>query len=538
MNGRDKEALRDWDAFKLNIFKATPVDLNESPIIQDERKNKLLTNEVEFCKYYFPHYCQSDFAPFHKRFLKDILNNKRTYITRRWSRAHAKSVVAGVLAPVLLMCKGELKNMIMASRSWDNAAELLRALIAELETNQRLIHDFGPFASMDAWEQGRWVTINGCSFRAIGAGQSPRGTRNNEQRPQYILCDDLDDDEVCRNPKRLDQMWDWMTGALFGCFDIVGPGRFVVVNNVIAKDCLILRASAVSDSDEQIDILEKHKVDETEVRRIKKIYTAETDGKKKKIWELALGYAKAGMRASWYSRYALYDVAYMVHKMGYRLSQREYFNNPVSDGKVFLKSYIQFKNLPALSEYKYPLIAYLDPGFKKSKHSDSKSLILVGIHNGEWHIRKVFCGQATVEEMIGWGYAMDKFVKSNNGAYLFKMEEVFLQDLLYKDFAAAGRNKGYTLPVSGDTRRKPDKDSRIEAIAGYFERGEVFFSSELKSEHHALNLLEQLYAFEPGVNSLKDGPDALEGGMFCLQQTIHARATVTIGTRHKNTKRI
>ena len=117
------------------------------------------------------------------------------------------------------------------------------------------------------------------------------------------------------------------------------------------------------------------------------------------------------------------------------------------------------------------------------------------------------------------------------------MEEVFLQDLLYKDFAEVAKTKG-PLPLQGDTRKKPDKDSRIESISGYFERGNVIFNEDEKESHHMLELHEQFFAFEPGVKTKKDGPDAMEGGMWKLNQMIGLNADINVGDRAKSKYKI
>ena len=501
MKLKDKEALRDWEAHKLSIQKATSVNVDEDPITKKKRKDELLSDVEAFAKYYFPHYCSSDFAPFHKRFFKKVIKNDRLFITRAWSRDHAKSVTAGIILPVFLKFSGKLKNMLMVSYNEDNAKQLLKPLQLEFETNQRLINDFGKMKGIGNWEEGNFITTDNCSFRAIGTGQSPRGTRNNEARPDFILCDDIDEDEMCRNPKRLSNAYDWMMGALFGCLSITGNKRFVVVGNIIAKDTLVKRAITVSDDHEQINILDTTK------------------------------------QPSWKERFSLEECEYMIKKMGYRLSQREYFNNPINEGKVFKKEWFQFKKLPPLRSYKF-MVAYLDPGFKKTATSDSKSLVLIALHEGKFHIRKVFAGQASVEEMIEWGYSMDTFVKANNGTYQFKMEEVFLQDLLYKDFAAVAKVKKYPLPVSGDTRKKPDKDARITSISGYFERGDVYLDEEIENDHHTVEMMEQFLNFEQGVKSKKDAPDAVEGAMHILSSNLVLNADISIGKRSVNKHKI
>lgn len=500
MNLKDRAALRDWDAYRLSIKNATPVDVQEDEAQKKHRIASLLSDVEAFARYYFPHYCSKPFAPFHKRFFKRLFEKKRIFLTRAWARDHAKSVCAGVIAPIFLKFNKDLRNMIICSHSEGNAIDLLMPLQLELESNQRIINDFGVQAGLGTWEAGKFITTDGCSFRALGRGQSPRGARNKEARPDYILCDDLDEDEVCRNPKRMDDAWDWTIGALFGCLSISGPGRFVMVGNIIAKDSLVKRAIKVSDDHEQIDILH-------------------------------IG------QPSWKERFTLQECQYMISKMGYRLSQREYFNNPISEGKVFRKEWFRFKKLPSLREYKF-LVAYLDPGFKKTKTSDSKALVLVGLHNGEFHIRKVFVGQASVEEMIEWGYAMDDYVKSNGGAYIFKMEEVFLQSLLYKDFDAAAKTKKRPLPVSGDQRKKPDKDARISATSGYFERGQVYFDEAEESNHHTQELIEQYLNFETGVKTKKDGPDAVEGAFHLLSQSLMLNSDVSVGRRATNKNRV
>ncbi|WP_317899434.1 hypothetical protein [Aurantibacillus circumpalustris] len=517
---KDKEALRDWESFRRSIELATIIVTDETYAQKKERIANLTKpgNQEAFAKYYFPHYCSAGFGTFQTRFFKELLNSIRAYITNKWSRDHAKSVTSDVIAVIYLWATNQMSNLLLVSHNETNAIELLTPLKLEFETNLRLINDFGNQVNPGSWEAGKIVTLNGCSFRALGAGQSPRGSRNQEARPDLIIVDDIDTEELCRNTRRLDELWEWVTGALYGCFSIQGRKRFIVVGNRIAKDCIVERAAAQSDYSEQVDILTKGKVDKAYVDQITKQVNSFKDKNHKdyKIWLEVVKYAREGYKPTWKERFTLFDCVYMITKMGYRMSQREYFNNPISEGKVFKKSWMQFKQLPPLRNYTR-LLAYLDPGFKKTATSDSKCLVLVGMGNGEIHVRKVYCGKASVEEMIEWCYNMQEFVKRNGGAFRIKMEDVFLQSLLYKDFAAAAA-KRYPLPVSSDTRKKPDKDARIESMSGYFERGSVFFDEDIKEEHHTQALIEQFLNFEPGVKTLKDGPDAFEGAVFLLEQ--------------------
>lgn len=499
MKASDRQALRDWDAYRASLVKAAYVDIDEDPVTRRKRVERLEQNFEAWAKYYFPHYCQSEFAAFHKRFAKKVIENDRLYITRAWARAHAKSVMAGLMLPLYLKFTKRMKNMILVSYNESNAIDLLTPIQIELESNPRFINDYGEQRALGTWEEGNFKTTDGCSFRAIGSGQNPRGTRNEAARPDLILVDDIDDDELCRNSKRLDDAWDWMMGALFGCFDITGGKRFIVVGNIIAKDTLVKRAAKVSDDFEQINILDNNG------------------------------------QPSWKERFSLDDCQYMISKMAYRLAQREYFNNPITEGKIFKKAWMVFDTIPAIRNIRYK-VAYLDPGFKKTKTSDTKSWVLVGLHQGKYYIIKVFCGQASVNEMIEWGYELDAYLKRANTVAKLSMEEVFLQSLLYDDFADVAKEKGYSLPLTGDTRKKPDKDSRIEATSGHFERGNVIFNIEEEKNPHMQELVEQYLNFEPGVRTKKDGPDAVEGAIFQLNSSVTQNYDIGLVERYHNDK--
>ena len=79
----------------------------------------------------------------------------------------------------------------------------------------------------------------GAKFLAIGRGQSPRGLRDREARPDYINIDDLDDDDLCKNERRVKEATEWVKEALFGALD-AGRGRFIMVGNLISKNLCLL----------------------------------------------------------------------------------------------------------------------------------------------------------------------------------------------------------------------------------------------------------------------------------------------------------
>lgn len=490
----EKEVLARWDAYRKNIEKETEVPF-ETEADKAARIIRLKGNFEEFCKFYFPNYFTAEFAAFHRRIAKKIIGNDNIYACVEMAREHAKSVLQGLFIPMYLKFTGGMNNMLLVSHSYDNACELLIPIMVNLESNQRILNDYGKQKSYRGWEIGRLLTDDGCSFRAIGAGQSPRGTRNEEKRPDFILIDDIDTDEEARNQGRIDRKWQWIEQALFPAMSISGKKRFIVTGNKISRESIIAKAAKIADYHEQINILDKTGA------------------------------------PSWKERYTIEQVNYMLSKISYISAQKEYFNNPISEGMVFKD--ITWGKVPPLSSFKF-LCSYCDPSYKQSRNNDYKAVALVGQHNGNFYIIKAYLEQTTTAEMIRWHYDIDEHVGQKSQVY-FYMEEVFMQDIFFEEFRKAGKAKGKYIAIAGDARSKPDKFSRIEANLEPLNRtGRLIFNEAEKNNPHMLRLEEQFKAIEPSLPAHDDGPDAVEGAVWMINNKLSVLSPLKVGTFRRN----
>ena len=93
MKQADKIALLDWEKFKEDIARATPVDKSMSA--QDREKHRLYLERhpVEWIKFFFPNYAKYEFAGFQKRAIQRILAHDEWFEVLSWSRELAKSTV-------------------------------------------------------------------------------------------------------------------------------------------------------------------------------------------------------------------------------------------------------------------------------------------------------------------------------------------------------------------------------------------------------------------------------------------------------------
>ncbi|MEE1309482.1 MAG: hypothetical protein UHJ41_05240, partial [Bacteroidaceae bacterium] len=362
----------------------------------------------------------------------------------------------------------------------ESAIGLLSDIQAELEFNQRIIADFGEQKAVGNWQEGQFVTQSDVAFFARGRGQSPRGLRYKEARPDYIVIDDLDDDELCRNEKRVKDLTDWVKEALFGALD-VGRGRFIMVGNLISKNSVLANIAA------------------TKGVYVSEIKAVDKDGEP--VW-----------KEKWTKEEAEEAAAFM----GYRSWQKEMMHNPIKDGTIFRHDWIRYKKVLPLHKYEM-LVCYTDPSFKSTTANDYKASRLWGKIGNELHLIDCYVRQDTVSGMVRWLYNLYESLPENVSVRFF-MEANFMQDIILDEFTTEGNLRGYQLPILPDKRKKPEKIQRIEAISPLWERGFVFYNEALKDTSDMQVGIEQTLSLERGSRVHDDAPDADEGAIWYLQR--------------------
>lgn len=482
-----KDAKARWQQLCGTVQKTTIV-AQESLTDKQNRINRLRANYSEFVKYYFPHYCQnadgslSESAPFHIKAAKKIKNTSTGVFVFQWARGHAKSTHMDIMIPLWLLCQKErqLNVMVLVGKSQDSANVLLGDIQAELQYNQRYNADFGTQYNAGDWQEGRFVTAQGVAFFALGRGQSPRGIRYHENRPDYIVVDDLDDDELCRNPSRVDDLTNWIKEALYGAFGAKG-GRLVMVGNLISKTSVL------------------YNISQTKGVNVSKVNIVDKNG-----------------NPSWPKVWTKERITQLKEFMSHRSFQKEYMNNPITGGSVFKSEWIRFKQ--CLKWHKYDrIVAYCDPSFKASDKSDFKAVKVWGKIGTELHCLKAFCRQCTVGELVRWFYDLHSSLKENV-LIDYYIEANMLQDILLDEFSIEGEKRGFQLPIRADKRKKPDKYARIENISVLWERGFVYYDQSQKDDADFQAAIEQTLCFEKGMRGHDDAPDADEGALFILQK--------------------
>src|SRR3546814_8062298 len=86
---------------------------------------------------------------------------------------------------------------------FDQAAVILEGIKAEIEVNPRLAQDIPELCGAGpTWQVGVVVLNNGAKIQVGGSGKKLRGFRHGAQRPDLVVCDDLENDENVKSPEQ------------------------------------------------------------------------------------------------------------------------------------------------------------------------------------------------------------------------------------------------------------------------------------------------------------------------------------------------
>lgn len=107
----------------------------------------------------------------------------------------------------------EIKFGIFVGNAYGMAVERLASVKQELTNNDMLIELFGDQHG-SIWSEGEIVMSNGVKIQALGARQSMRGVKHNDERPDLAAVDDLEDEEMVGTPEAILKNKRWFNGTL------------------------------------------------------------------------------------------------------------------------------------------------------------------------------------------------------------------------------------------------------------------------------------------------------------------------------------
>lgn len=206
------------------------------------RRKLAKSSHYWFFLIYLSHYIKYQFAPFHHEMFKITEDESLPLAALVAFRGSGKTTLMSLSYIIWSIIGVQKRKFVLLLSQTQNQARLyLTNIKRELETNNLLKTDIGPFEEVsDEWGANSIVLSNyNARIMAASAEQSIRGVRHGEHRPDLVICDDVEDLNSVKTKEGRDKIFDWLAGEVMPIGD--QDSKFIIVGNLLHEDCLLMR---------------------------------------------------------------------------------------------------------------------------------------------------------------------------------------------------------------------------------------------------------------------------------------------------------
>lgn len=463
-------------------------------------------------------------AEFHAELLRDLIQPARRMIARVAPRGHAKSTCAALAYPLWCICERQKRNIVILTQEASLAKQFVRDLRQELESNESIIERYGELLRPALVQRRRTVkratkssrsakslppvrriratdqcfhTNNGVTVQGRGVGASLRGTRVGANRPDLVICDDIERDDWANSVEGREKLERWLRRVVMPA--MAPGGQLVVVGSILHFDSLLAG-------------LRDRKRWPGWDYRVYRALEAEPAGE-----------GKFRLRALWPARWSVEKLHEERERVGSLAFEQEYQANPIDPGlRVFRPEWLRPRAEPAPAAEALTTLVAVDPATGVS--GGDFFALWVGaveresgvIHTLALRLERIGIVDQVKRVLAAWEEWRPARIGIETIAYQAALKDV-LDDI--------GRRKKLYLPLV-PLRPIGPKRARIEGLAPLLENGTLRMRCVLEAEAE-----QQFLQFPKAPHD--DAPDVCALGVE-LARSLRASGPIegaTPGTR-------
>lgn len=377
-------------------------------------------------------------------------------------RRHAKSTAVTLAYTLASLLFRDKSYILVLSDTITQATQFLGDIKKELAENEKLIQLFNISGFEKDTEDDCIINFSDghqARISAKGSEQKMRGLKWRNKRPDLIVGDDLENDEIVLNKERRDKFKRWFYGALVPCLSSTGVIR--IVGTILHEDSLLN------------NLMPKHWDKRTVVTPLK-IYSKDPNPTWKSFKYRA--HTENFERILWPSKYT--EEWFVNERKDYMergisdVYSQEFLNEPIDDSVAYFK---RNDFLALTQEDKKKTLNYFiaaDLAISKEETADYSVFVVAGIDENRFlHIKNVIRERLDGREIVDMILSLSDVYKPD----VFGIEEMQVSKsigpFLREEMLRTGRFVNL-LPIKHGGK---DKISRARSIQGRMRAGGIRF---------------------------------------------------------------
>lgn len=294
--------------------------------------------------------------------------NPHPFVAIAAPRNHAKSTAITHSYSLANIAMRQRDFVMIVSDTEQQASYFLNDLKREFTDNEDLIKIFGVVGLVKDSETDMIIEFDGghqARVIAKGSEQKLRGIKWNNKRPNLIICDDLENDEIVMNDERRKKFRNWFSGALLPCRSVNGIVRYV--GTILHMDSMLQRVMP-REQDKRVLRTPLYNKSPVGTSWMSAIYWAHTPNFEHILWPQR--WPKEKLQAE--------RQHYISQGQGDKYAQ-EYLNRPLDEANAYFRK----TDMPAMGDkdYKGRKIYYVgvDLAFTLAQSADYTVFVVGGV---------------------------------------------------------------------------------------------------------------------------------------------------------------
>lgn len=448
-------------------------------IVADRTVRQSITRKSHlwFFYVYFSHYATYEIAPFQKELfaLTEDTHIQNVFVVA--FRGSAKSTIMNLSYSIWsILGVQQAKFVLLLGQTQEQARQHLKNLKEELERNQLLRSDLGPFEEQDEEWRSQSIILPkyNAKVMAVSTETAVRGLRHGPHRPDLIIGDDLEDLSSVKTRENRDKTYQWLTS------EVIPAGhqdtRLIVVGNLLHEDSLLMRL--------------KKSVATNRLSGVFKQYPLVTEDSE----------------IMWPGKYINQEAINVERKrIGNDTSfQREFMLKIVSDeSRVVHPEWIQYKErVPSITDkttgYRYSA-AGIDLAISQKDTADYTAIVIADVFGWGKDFR-IYIRPYPVNARMDFPTTLIKAKEVSKQLQRHGMAKLYIEEVSYQA-ALIQQLQLERYPVEGIKVHGQDKLARLNVVSQFIKDGTIVFPTQ-----GAELLIQQLTGF--GVEKHDDLVDA------------------------------
>jgi len=471
------------------------------PAAATERRKRAHDDFRFFAHTYFPHYLDFEDSELHAFLYEElpgIVNNPQgVHEAIAAPRGEAKSTIVALIFVIWCVVTGRKHYIMLIMDAFEQAAEHMESVRAELDSNPRLLNDYPKATGQGrVWREGVIITRNNVKIQGAGSGKKIRGRRHGPHRPDLAIGDDLENDENVANPAQRDKLEAWLKKTVLQLGDASGRMDVIVIGTILHYDSVLNRLLANPMWRRrrfQALIAWPDRMDLWEQFEERLLNRGEDDAMR--FYQHHRTAMDAGASVSWPSARPLVRLMVIRARDGHDTFDSEYQNDPVNLQNATFGTMIYW----AEENPRWIFFGACDPSLGKFGKQRDPSAILIGGFDREQGVLDVI--EARIKRRVP-DLIIETIIELQRQyrCLVWGVETVQFQEFLRTELVKRSAKAGVPVPAIGMTPGT-DKSLRIESLQPHISNGLI------RVHPSQTTLIQQLRHWPKADHD--DGPDGL-----------------------------